>query len=174
MGIVGVAGAALNAHAVGVAVPFVAVAGNDVVGLNDDLGGVGHILIQSGITDGLPDLSHGVLADEQGGHPLGGAGLDQGHGQLVPGSGGGAVEYQIHHQHQGCHGENDHRKQHKEESADDPAQQAAALLLFLFGWFGSPAPLRRNGIIIGHCVSFAHFFSTSGSFCFWGAKTQRC
>ena len=163
MGVVGVAGVFLKADAVGIFVPLVAVAGDDVVGLNDDLGGVGDIFFQLRIDTGA-DLGNGVLTNEQGRHPLGGAGLDQGHGQHVPGGGGGSVEHHVHHQNQCRYRKDHHGKQHQEEPADDPAQQAAALFLLFRG--------RANALHGGHSF-FAHsLFQPLLEFC--GAKTQRC
>ena len=173
MGVVGVAGVGLKADTVGAIRPLVGTGGNRRILVDDDLRRVGKLVLQVGIiprTNGI----QGLRVHEQAGNPLGSAGLQQRHGQNIPGCGGRAIEDQVRRQTRRHQDQGDHGEQHQEKPPDNPSEQAAALLLFLLGRPGSPAPLGRNGIIIGHCVSFAHFFSTSGSFCFWGANTQRC
>ena len=173
MGVIGVAGVGFKADTVGGICPLVGAGRNRRVLVDDDFRRVGELVLQVGVVP-CADGIQGLCVHEQAGNPLGSAGLQQRHGQNIPGCGGRAIEDQVRRQTRRHQNQGDHGEQHQEKPPDDPAEQAAALLLFLLGRSGSPAPLGRNGIIIGHCVSFAHFFSTSGSFCFWGANTQRC
>ena len=173
MGVVGIAGMGLKTNAVGGIRPFVGTGGDRRVLVDDDFRRIGELVRQVGVFPGANGIQR-LRVHEQAGDPLGSAGLQQGHGQHVPGGRRRAVEDQVQRQTRRHQNQGDHGEQHQEKPPDDPAEQAAALLLFLLGRSGRPAPLGRNGIIIGHCVSFAHFFSTSGSFCFWGANTQRC
>ena len=150
MGVVGIAGVALNADTVGEVGPLVAAGGDGGAHVDDDFIGAGHFLGQCGAV-GSPDLGNGFLADEQGGDPLGGAGFDEGHGQQLTGGGGGTVEHQVHHQAQRGEGQQNHGKQQQEEPADDPAQQTAALLFLLGLLHGSSA----SGVILG-TIFLAH------------------
>ncbi len=130
VGVEGFAGVALDADAVGVGGPLVG--GGQGVGIHDDDVVQVLLLLDVLIVTGVANLIHNFLVHEQGGNPLGGAGLQQGHGQHVPGGGGGAVEYQIHDQRQAHHQQNDDGEQRQEEPADNAPQQTALLFFLLF------------------------------------------
>ena len=150
MGVVGGAGDLLNIDAVGAVGKFAACAAEGVILVDHHGGGVGHFLGQLKLHI-FPDFCHGLVIHEQAGHPFGGAGFRQGHGQHLPGGRRGAVEHQIHHQAQGCHRQNHHGEQQQEEPADDPTQQAAFFLLFLNG-----GGIHGIAVIVRHLISLSH------------------
>ena len=138
MGGEGIALVLLDADAVGVVVPLVAVlAGDGAAAVDDDLAQVRSLigqLVLTGILNGI----HLALVHEEARNPLGGAGLQQGHGQHLLGLLGGAVEDGIGCQGQGTDDHKDQGEQQQEEPADDSPKNAAFFLLFrrLNGYIG--------------------------------------
>ena len=134
MGVEGLAGVILDADAVRVGGPLVG--GSHGGGVHDDNVVQVDILHRGFVVTLVLNLIHQLLAHEQTGNPLGCTGLQQGHGQHVTGSGGGAVEHQVHHQRQTDHQQNDDGEQQQEEAADDAAQKAAGFTLLFLTHFG--------------------------------------
>ena len=150
--------------------------------LRDVTAPVDHDVIQVGggvdllVAAFVADAVHHGLVHKQSRDPFGGTGLQQGHGQHLSGRGGGAVEYQVHHQRQSADDQNQDGEQQQEKPADDSSEYAAFFLLFrrLYGniCLGriavlALAPAGRSVLHISlpHCLScFASCFT----------KTQRC
>ena len=149
MGVEGFAGVALNADAVGVGGPFIG--GGQGVGIHDDDVIQVLFLLDLLVVTGVADLVDDCLVHKEAGNPLGGAGLQQRHGQHVPGGWGGAVEHQVHNQGKTCHQKDYNGEQKQKEPADNAPKQAA----FLFRGFLTHFSLPREVVL-------------------WDAKTQRC
>ena len=170
MGIEGFAAVGLDPNAVRAIGPLVAAGGQCLSPVNDHLRAVGHIVGKLG-TPIRPDLLHSLVSHKQSRDPLGGAGLQQSHGQHVPCGRRRTVEHGVAQDGNCAYQHENEGKKHQEKAADDSARQTAFLfLLRLHCGIVLCLPRSAGGLILSF---FTHTcYLADSDFC--GAKTQRC